>query len=90
LVILDEHIPLLDGLDTSKIMLKYEPDVRILFMGGDDRISDILKGNGNGNIGLLKKPFLLSTFLDAVSQMINDLPKKDNNGSNVKLFENKE
>jgi len=84
LYIIGTSFPFPGGFEASQEILKHNPDARFLFMGGDEDLIGNLKGKNN--MGLIKKPFLLSTFLDAVNSMLKGTLRGSGNGSGINLF----
>jgi CheY-like chemotaxis protein len=87
LYILDQRMPQKSGFEASQEILKYNPDAKFLFMSGDDGMMNMLEGKGN--MGLILKPFLLSTFLDAVNTMLNGNGPNNGSSCDYNLFCNK-
>src|SRR5205085_12356357 len=57
LVLLDVQMPVLDGPETFRRLLKMDPDVRVLFMSGDPghhTATDLIE---MGALGIIEKPF---------------------------------
>lgn len=87
LFILDHRMPGKSGLEASREILKTNPEARILFMSGDNYLESEVQGKSN--MGLILKPFLLSTFLNAVYVMIHGTNHSGGNGGAVNIFHNK-
>ena len=87
LYILDQRMPQKSGFEASQEILKNNPDAKFLFMSGDDGLKNMLEGKDN--MGLILKPFLLSTFLDAVKVMLNGQKANNNDSCDINLFCNK-
>lgn len=86
LYILDHALMLKNDIETYQEIIKNDPYARVLFMCEDDRIKNKIKSNGN--VGVLVKPFLLSTFMDAVKTMVfGPQPKSSGNGG-IAVFRN--
>ena len=57
LVLLDVQMPVLDGPETFRRLLKIDPDVRVLFMSGDPGHHTATDLFEMGALGILEKPF---------------------------------
>jgi DNA-binding response OmpR family regulator len=86
LFILDHNMPRMDGINTSREILKKNPEARILYMSKDDKLKDQV--DNNNKMGIILKPFLLSTFLDAVHYMMDEKQVNKGDNGNIILFKN--
>jgi DNA-binding NarL/FixJ family response regulator len=86
LYILDHTLMKKNDVETYKEILKHDPFARVLFMSEDEKLKNRIKSNGN--VGVLLKPFLLSTFMDAVKTMVfGPQPQSSGNGG-IAVFQN--
>lgn len=76
LFILNHNKPMLNCLESSKKILKDDPNARILFMSDDDVIRNQVEGD---NLAFLMKPFQLSTFLETVQKLIANQDDENEN-----------
>ncbi|MFO7890154.1 MAG: PAS domain S-box protein [bacterium] len=71
LVIIDVIMPVLDGMETSKILRDINPDIDIIFTSGygpEDR-PDLLQLNGEY---FIKKPFQTEMFIEKVNEILSN------------------
>lgn len=66
LVILDIHLPKVDGFTVLQKIRQQKPDLRVLFLTGSVQVSDRVKGLDLGADDYLTKPFSLSELLARV------------------------
>ncbi len=70
LVIIDVIMPVMDGMETSKILRNIKPEIDIIFTSGygpEDR-PDLLKLNGEY---FIKKPFQTEMFIEKVDEILS-------------------
>jgi two-component system chemotaxis response regulator CheY len=67
-VLMDFRLPILNGLDATKEILKFDPDAKIIFLSADiDVKEDAFKA---GAIAFLKKPAGLKEMVDSVESAL--------------------
>jgi CheY-like chemotaxis protein len=67
-VIMDHQMPVKDGIDTMKELLKTNPDLKIIFISGDKTVkNDALN---LGAVSFIQKPFNMQTFFHTISQLL--------------------
>lgn len=86
LYILDHALMLTNDIETYRKIMKRDPYARILFMSEDEKLKNKIKGNGN--VGVLVKPFLLSTFMDAVQKMVFGPTPAGSGSTDAAVFRN--
>ena len=65
IVFLDYYMPLMDGLNASKAILREFPNTRIILMTAGEDIEDLVKSIGD--ITVLKKPFAFKAVVDMLA-----------------------
>ena len=70
---LDITMPLMDGIETIKELMKINPDVHILVVSALADKATLIKAMSLGATGFLCKPFNDSDLADAVEELIEDL-----------------
>lgn len=72
-ITLDITMPLMDGIETIKEIIKIDEDVRILVVSALADKATLIKAMSLGAYGFLCKPFTDLDLLDAVEELIEDL-----------------
>ena len=72
LVVTDIHMPVMNGLEFARKFRPLHPTVPILFITGRDLNEPTLEPEGE--IALLRKPFRVDAFLDAVARTLSQRP----------------
>jgi len=70
---LDITMPIMDGIETIKAILKIDPDVRILVVSALADKATLIKAMTLGAYGFLCKPFTDLDLIDAIEELIEDL-----------------
>lgn len=72
IVTMDITMPIMDGLEASKEIMKIDPKAKIIMLSamGDEEIIEEAKAIGISHI--LKKPFNKDEILDVVKKVFND------------------
>lgn len=78
LVFLDIWMPEMDGLEALKLMIKKEPELKIVMMSGHASISTAVEATRQGALDFLEKPFDLDALLAIVDKvfLVNALEAK--------------
>lgn len=74
IVITDIKMPVLDGIEATKQIIKFNPDIGVIalsFMDNEYAVVDILQA---GALGYLSKSADISEILEAISKVYNRLP----------------
>lgn len=71
LVIMDQIMPLKDGVTTMKEMHEIDPSVRVLFLSADTRARTKELALQNGAFGFIDKPFGMAELITAVRTAIH-------------------
>jgi nitrogen-specific signal transduction histidine kinase/ActR/RegA family two-component response regulator len=66
LVVLDVDMPVMNGLDTAKVLLRMRPDMKILFCTGRQHQYDMEPALAKGGAGILVKPFDMAALAGKV------------------------
>jgi DNA-binding NtrC family response regulator len=66
-VIMDHRMPIKNGLEVMKYLLRVKPQLKIIFVSADSTIKK--KAIDAGAIMFLKKPFNLNTFFLSLSKL---------------------
>lgn len=66
-ILLDHRMPIKNGLDTMKELLKIKPDLKIIFLSADVAIKET--AYSEGAVGFIEKPFDLSTFFKSIEKL---------------------
>jgi DNA-binding NarL/FixJ family response regulator len=65
-------MPVMNGLDTAKVLWRIRPDLKILFCTGRQHQYDLDGVLAKGNAGILIKPFDLSTLAGKVREALSE------------------
>jgi len=68
-IIMDHQMPVKNGIDTMKELLKINPNLKIIFVSGDKTIKN--EALSLGAISFIQKPFNMQTFLQSISHVQN-------------------
>ncbi len=73
LILLDLSMPGMGGLETLRILRKFDPEVRVVVCSGysEDKVQDVLR---EGALGFLPKPYGLAELTEAVRSADNAKP----------------
>lgn len=69
LVLLDVHFPVGDGLETLGELTRFDPDLQVVMLTGDDGIETAWRALMGGARAYVTKPFENVQLLDAVSRI---------------------
>lgn len=72
MIIMDWHMPVMDGLETTAVLKHQGNKIPILMMSGKDKFEDIERVLQLGVGAYLKKPFSLDHLADKINFMIED------------------
>ncbi|UCH90372.1 MAG: response regulator [Thermoplasmata archaeon] len=67
-IIMDHRMPILNGLDTMKILLEKKPEMKIIFVSADVTVKD--EAMAAGSAGFIKKPFNINTFFKYIGSLM--------------------
>ena len=67
-VLMDYRLPILNGIETTKEILKYDPDAKIIFLSADISVKE--EALGAGAIAFLKKPVSMSEMVGTVESAL--------------------
>ena len=67
-IIMDHKIPIKDGMDTMKELLKMKPGLKIIFVSSDKDIKN--QAIDHGAISFIQKPFNMQTFFHTISELM--------------------
>ncbi|GEM_PF-3222027 len=70
IVLMDCHLPGLDGFETSQKLLPLYPSMKIIAVTADARAEALEKCLKSGMCGFISKPLIASHLVDAVSQSL--------------------
>jgi PAS domain S-box-containing protein len=70
LVVLDVDMPVMNGLDTAKVLWRLRPDLKILFCTGRQHQYDLGAALAGGHAGALAKPFDMAALAAKVREML--------------------
>jgi two-component system chemotaxis response regulator CheY len=66
-ILMDHRMPLKNGLDTTRVLLKKRPGLKIIFISADRSIHD--EALAAGAVGFVTKPFNIQTFLNVIEDL---------------------
>jgi two-component system chemotaxis response regulator CheY len=66
-IIMDHRLPLKDGIETTKEILRIDPEARILFVSAD--FTAKTPALETGARGFIRKPFELKSFVSALKEV---------------------
>lgn len=72
IVLMDMNMPVMDGAETTKILSKNFPNIKVLALSMDDDENSILKMIRNGAKGYLLKDIHPDTLLDALKSVLKE------------------
>ena len=75
-LLLDLHMPEMDGFALQERLNELRSPLRIIFISGDNDSKDRMRATQKGAVGFLQKPFDVEEFLD----LINETAEKDQTG----------
>ena len=84
LVIMNQRMPLKDGVTTMKEMHEIDPSTKVLFLSADIRAETKKSALRNGAIGFVNKPFSISELITAVRTAIQAIAGTEIDGGNQK------
>ena len=84
LVIMDQRMPLKDGVTTMKEMHEIDPSTKVLFLSADIRAETKKSALRNGAIGFVNKPFSISELITAVRTAVQAVAGTEIDGGNQK------
>jgi YesN/AraC family two-component response regulator len=67
-IIMDHQMPVKNGLDTMKELLKMNPDHKIIFISADKTTRD--EALKLGAVSFIEKPFNMQIFFSTISQIV--------------------
>jgi two-component system chemotaxis response regulator CheY len=68
-ILMDHRMPIKNGLDTMKELLRTKPYLKIIFVSADLKVKK--EALNVGAVLFLKKPFNLQTFLKSINTLMN-------------------
>jgi two-component system chemotaxis response regulator CheY len=71
-ILMDYRLPIMNGIDTTKEILKFDPDARIVFLSADIAVKD--EAMKAGAFAFLKKPASLKDIIDMVQRATGTIP----------------
>ena len=72
-VIMDYRLPVMNGIEATKELLRFDPDISIIFLSADIGVKeDAIKA---GARVFLKKPASLNVIINSVKQAMGEAPK---------------
>jgi len=84
LVIMDQRMPLKDGVTTMKEMHEIDPSTKVLFLSADIRAETKKLALRGGAIGFVNKPFSISELITAVRTAVQAVAGTEIDGGNQK------
>lgn len=84
LVIMDQRMPLKDGVTTMKEMHEIDPSTKVLFLSADIRAETKKLALKGGAIGFVNKPFSISELITAVRTAVQAIAGTETDGGNQK------
>ncbi len=82
LILMDIRMPIMDGYEAARTILKNRPDSKIIALTAANKSDEPTKSNQTGILAFLQKPFSESELFNAVTKL---LPKEYNHTSQPKL-----
>jgi two-component system chemotaxis response regulator CheY len=70
LVLLDIHMPKMDGLQALDAIRQAQPDVKVIMVSGDAKMDKVAEAIKKGAVGFVVKPFNAARVLDKVGECI--------------------
>jgi CheY-like chemotaxis protein len=67
-IIMDHQMPVKNGIDTMKELLKINPDLKIIFISADKSKRD--EALSLGAVTFIEKPFNMQIFFNSISQVV--------------------
>jgi two-component system chemotaxis response regulator CheY len=67
-IIMDHQMPIKNGIDTMKELLRMNPDLKIIFISGDKTVKN--EAIDLGAVSFIQKPFNMQTFFHTISQLM--------------------
>jgi DNA-binding NarL/FixJ family response regulator len=78
IVIMDQRMPNMCGIECTKILLQMHPDTRIVFISGEPGIRN--EALAAGAVAFMEKPFAMRNLMEVLTQLManeHSLPKID-------------
>ena len=73
IVTMDLTMPKMDGVETIRRMVNFDPNVRILVVSALKDKATALKALRMGAYGFIPKPFTRSDLVEAIQELVSDL-----------------
>lgn len=67
-LLMDHKMPVKNGLETTKELLKNKPGLKIIFISGDTALKD--EALGAGAVTFIEKPFDIHTLYKAIEKLL--------------------
>lgn len=68
IIIMDHRMPNKDGVETTKEILKIDPNIKIIFASADTAVRGAALASGARSF--LSKPFAVADLMDAIKEMV--------------------
>jgi two-component system chemotaxis response regulator CheY len=66
-ILMDHRMPIKDGLETMKELLKMDPGLKIIFVSADITIK--AEALSNGAVDFIAKPFSMNTLFESINRL---------------------
>jgi two-component system chemotaxis response regulator CheY len=73
-IIMDHRMPVRNGLEATKMLLKMNPNLKIIFISADLSIKD--EALKSGAVSFIKKPFNITTLFESVEELLAFVEKR--------------
>lgn len=73
-VIMDYRLPIMNGIEATREILKFDPDIRVIFLSADIGVKE--DAMNAGAFIFLKKPASLNVIINSVKQAMGEAPKQ--------------
>jgi CheY-like chemotaxis protein len=67
-ILMDNRMPIMNGIEASKIILQINPNVKIIFVSGDSKIKDYVLEIGA--INFVEKPFTINELQQKIIEIL--------------------